>query len=602
MGFYEFKEQDAYDFARSVGIQTKVKGDELQFKTCPYCKPRGTDKTNIYTFSINLHNGMFKCLRASCNASGNMIILSKDFDFSLGTEVDEYYKPQKKYKKLPQPKEPIVPKPQAIEYLNSRGISEEVANKYQITVQNEHPNVLVFPFFDNNNALQFVKYRDTQYSKEKGGNKEWCEANSRPILFGMKQCNDKFDRLVFTEGQMDSLAVASCGIENAVSVPTGAKGFTWVPYCWDWVCKFDEIIVFGDHEKGHITLLEEIKNRFPNKIRHVREDDYMDCKDANELLVKHGKEAVIKAVENAIQLPIKRVISLSDVKAVDIYKLPKLKTGLEPIDKTLGGGLYFGGVTVLTGKRGHGKSTLGGQLLAQAISQGYTTFAYSGELPNYLFKSWLDFQIAGSRYVLESYIGNGYVDRYISDKNHQLIDKWYEDKAYLYDSSIIEDDEKENLLETIRNAIMQYGVKVILLDNLMTAMYLDEVRGTDKYDQQGTFVRKLTQIALRYGVLIILVAHQRKNGASTDVNDEIGGSGDISNLASVVISYGRDNNIAPDQRMVKIAKNRLFGKIDMTGFVTDYDEFSKRIYTSEFERDFDYGWNVGTYGDMDLTY
>ena len=37
MGYYKFKESDAWEFARASGIQNKQKGDELQFLYCPYC-------------------------------------------------------------------------------------------------------------------------------------------------------------------------------------------------------------------------------------------------------------------------------------------------------------------------------------------------------------------------------------------------------------------------------------------------------------------------------------------------------------------------------------------------------------------------------------
>ena len=120
---YEFKEQDAYDFAHQQGIEVYRAGDELHFKICPYCRPRAT-KGNTRTFSINLRTGQFKCLRASCGVTGNMIQLSKDFDFSLGTEVDEYYRPRKQYRKLKTPQKPIIPKDPAVKYLESRGISE----------------------------------------------------------------------------------------------------------------------------------------------------------------------------------------------------------------------------------------------------------------------------------------------------------------------------------------------------------------------------------------------------------------------------------------------------------------------------------------------
>lgn len=92
-----------------------------------------------------------------------------------------------------------------------------------------------------------MKYRNTKFRKGIDKNKEWSEADTMPILFGMKQCSN-FNRLIITEGQIDSLSVAECGFENAVSVPTGATGFTWLANCWDWITQFEEIVVFGDNE------------------------------------------------------------------------------------------------------------------------------------------------------------------------------------------------------------------------------------------------------------------------------------------------------------------------------------------------------------------
>ncbi|MDE6491675.1 MAG: hypothetical protein K2L37_00810, partial [Lactobacillus sp.] len=175
---YEFKESDAIDFARHIHAQTREHNGELFFRLCPYCNPKPS-RGNLSTFSINLKTGQFKCLRASCGVTGNMLTLSRDFDFSLGNEVDEYYRPRRQFRKIKTPKRPIEPKPEAIAYLSGRGISEEVIKKYQITVQTEHPNILVFPFMDDSGQMQFVKYRKTDFDQEKDKIKEWCEANCK---------------------------------------------------------------------------------------------------------------------------------------------------------------------------------------------------------------------------------------------------------------------------------------------------------------------------------------------------------------------------------------------------------------------------------------
>lgn len=589
---YEFNPSDAYDFARHVGILCKERGDELFFKTCPYCKPRAT-RGNVNTFSINLKTGQHKCLRASCGVSGNMITLARDFDFSLGTEIDEYYAPKKKYRELPQPKEPVIPKPEALQYLESRGISEEVAKRYEITVQTKNPNILVFPFYDEVGKLKFVKYRKTDFDKTKDANKEWCESKTKPILFGMKQCDTSFKRLVIVEGQMDCLAVATAGINNVVSVPTGAKGFTWVPYCWNWLCKWEEIIVFGDYEKGSISLLEELSKRLKTKIKHVREEDYLDCKDANEILLKYGKEQVIKCVENAIPIPVENVIDLADVKDVDPYSLEKIPTRIQEVDKLLCGGLIFGCVNLITGKSGKGKSTLASQILGNAIDCGYNVFAYSGELPNFLFKSAIDFQSAGPQNVIEENRGE-YVRRYVRKSAKEEIEEWYRGKCMLYDRTMV-NDEDTDLLKTIEQMIISQNVRVILIDNLMTMISQTNVKGS-KLDSQSNISHKLEDMARFYNVCIILVAHKRKDSGidDEDMDDSIRGDSDIVNSAGVIIHYNvNKDEVDMDEfpRIIAVTKNRVFGRTNYNGWKVKFDEKSKRIYGNNDDPDYLLGWN-----------
>lgn len=589
---YEFNPDDAYNFARHVGIEVKEHGGELFFKTCPYCKPRAT-RGNVRTFSINLKTGQFKCLRASCGISGNMVTLSKDFDFSLGNEVDEYYRPNKKYKRLKQPKEAIKPKPEAIQYLESRGISEEVAKKYEITVQTSHPNILVFPFYDEKGVLQFVKYRKTDFDKTKDANKEWCEASTKPVLFGMKQCDDSFDTLVVVEGQLDSLAVATAGIPNAVSVPTGAKGFTWIPYCWDWLCKWKKIIVFGDFEKGSISLLDELAKRLKDRVEHVREDNYKDCKDANEILLKYGAEQVRKCVEEPVKLPIDNVIDLADVKELDPYSIEKIPTGIADVDNLLCGGIPFGVVTIVTGKSGKGKSTFVGQIITRALNKGDNVFVYSGEMPNYLFKAAIDFQIAGPANVVEE-DRRDYVKRYVRKSAKDKIVEWYRGKCMLYDRTMVKDEDTD-LLNTIERMIVSQNARVIVIDNLMTMINKTRVKGS-KLEAQSEVSNALEDMARFYNVCIILVAHKRKDSGidDEDMDDSIRGDSDIVNSAGVIIHYNvnKDENTMENYpRIISVTKNRVFGRTSYRGWKVHYDEKSKRIYGDHDDLNICLGWD-----------
>ena len=105
------------------------------------------------------------------------------------------------------------------------------------------------------------------------------------------------------------------------------------------------------------------------------------------------------------------------------------------------------------------------------------------------------------------------------------------------------------------------------------------------------FVKKLARLALKHNVLIILVAHKRKNNFSTDANDEISGSGDITNLASVIISCERDKDAGQYQRVSKVTKNRLFGELELNGYKLDYDFKSKRIYGDGDDVAKEFSWN-----------
>lgn len=567
---YKFNADDLYDLANILNAITRIKGEELFFKFCPYCN--GGNHLDKETFSVNLKTGVFNCFRSSCLKQGHFVEMARDFNYSLKSDTS--------YVKLPQKN--FVIRNEAIEYLKRRGISPEITKKYKITTQTKNKNILVFPFYDENNILQFVKYRNIIKLTD-GSSKEWCEKNTKPILFGMNHC-ENFDYLIVNEGQIDTLSVAESGFKNVVSVPTGANGFTWLKHCYDWLIKFKKIIVFGDFENGKITLVDKLNKFIKNKIYVVRSEDYLFEKDANDILLKYGKQAIVKAIENAKISDVKYVKRLADVKSEDLLSKPHIQTGIEELDKAIVG-LFMEQVILISGKTGDGKSTFMSQLIVEALEQNFSVFVYSGELSNANFKYWLDLQIAGGINISVKKDKFGKEFYYLDDLILKKINKWYYDKLFIFDNSVIDDDELEEgnnkeyegVLDILEQAITRYDIKLACIDNLMVSLN-DADTTTDIYTKQSLFVKKLKKIAKKYEIAIILVAHPKKFKGEFD-NDSISGSQDISNLVDVVMYYERAKQGEKYDNKLSITKSRAVGEkfFGENAIKLVYSKKSKRI-------------------------
>ena len=216
------------------------------------------------------------------------------------------------------------------------------------------------------------------------------------------------------------------------------------------------------------------------------------------------------------------------------------------------------------------------QLVAEAIEQDNAVFVYSGELPNYHFKNWLDLQIAGKNHIETVKNEFGDDEYYLSEQTIAKINRWYYDKAFIFDNSAVSDDEFDGLIKVMVDAICRYDIKLVCIDNLMTAM--DSDPNTDIYRHQSAFVKNLENLAQQYDVAIILVAHPNKTHVALD-NDPVSGSSDITKAVSFVFNYQRANDGCGCDSYLMVTKNRMNGKL-LTGdnaIPLYYSEKSKRI-------------------------
>lgn len=283
-----------------------------------------------------------------------------------------------------------------------------------------------------------------------------------------------------------------------------------------------------------------------------------------------------------LSFPIK---CLSDVQKVDLLSLPHISTGIKSLDRLIEG-VFESQLIVVTGKRGQGKSTFASWLLSNALNQDRNIFAYSGELPDYHFRNWLDLQIAGKQNInTTKNEWNDFIYSLNDDAAKKLTD-YYSGRAYIYDNSAVTQGRLQDvLLGSIRYAAEHLNCRVVLVDNIMTAV---DMLDNDAYAVQSGFVKSLKALCAELKISIILVAHPRKTEQGKALmNDDVSGTADITNLADIVLAYSRldekESENGKYHSAISVTKNRLTGKLTMRNkpIKVTYSEMTKRIISDD---------------------
>ena len=571
-----------------------VVGDELKVKgVCPIC--RGGEHEDTDTFAINTTTGAWNCKRGGCQGingkrEGSFRDLCRYFgeDAPVGYSLPKQTAAKKKTYVRPDPEELLPITEEIVTYFATRSISENTLKDWNIS--SDKDGNIVFPFYNEENELIFVKYRKPRRHKKSDGPKEWRMAGTEGILFGMNMTS--FNRpLIITEGQIDAMSLYEAGITNVVSVPSGCQDTTWVDSCWDYLNNFKDIILFGDTDDAGLEMISSLSKRlgeekcmippeYPEFIWDGK-DQNRACKDANEILMSYGPEALKNVVDACEPAPIKGVLELSHIPFVDPTTVPRILTRIPRLDNMIGG-LGEGGVSVISGKRGEGKSTLSGPIALNAIEQGYSVCAYSGELSAYKFLEWIMLQATESKYIAyKTDVRSGKNICYVEQPIQKRIKEWLEGKFYLYDNSIVQDDKQtDSILKVFEACARRYGTKLFICDNLMSAL----VSADEENKAQAKFTAQLKAFATKYKAHVLIIAHPRKTKADAIFqNDDVSGASAITNLADVVL------NVEKSPKGIRVTKNRDFGT---TGFInTCYDPANRRIFQADTGDRTVYGWN-----------
>lgn len=383
----------------------------------------------------------------------------------------------------------------------------------------------------------------------------------------------------------DVMAVKS----NAVCL-SGIGSWENVKLCKDWISQFRYIFVASPDRE----LVENVR-RYVNWMVILSADpkQFKGFRSVAEYQEAHGGMAWERLMLNATPEASSGLINIADIQRRDLSKTYRTKSGLSMLDKSIGG-FRAGEMTVWTGKRGEGKSTMLGQVLCEAVDQGCKVCAYSGELVAERFKDWIMLQACGPNHSerrVDPLTGNEH--NFVPAGIYSIIDDWWSRKLYLYDIGISTAHDEDSILSEFEYAARVLGCGVFLVDNIMTARLKGD---RDYYRAQSLFTQRLVQFAKAFQVHVHLVAHPRKvdRGKAVEDSDDVSGTGDITNLADNVISVRRveqevDTGAFHDSELMvlKSRETGIRGKIRLC-----FDQTSNRFYQPGDGPNKRYGWEL----------
>lgn len=283
-----------------------------------------------------------------------------------------------------------------------------------------------------------------------------------------------------------------------------------------------------------------------------------------------------------------------------------VKSGIADIDKKLRG-LKKSYVTVMSGLRASGKSSVISEMALDAVESGNNVGIFSGELAPKNFMRWMDLQAAGRGYTEPTQF-EGYYN--VSRKYKEQIAEWLGQHFFLYNNDY--GNNYRAVAEQFEKAIEEKKLDLLILDNLMAFNIL--CLSDNKFEAQTAFILDMQRIAKKHNVHVLFVAHPRKAMGFLRL-DDISGTADLGNavdnalivhrvnndfkrLGKQMFGWKDDNPIFSATNVIEIAKDRDGGTMDY--FVPlHYEIETKRLKNYPAENKI-YGWNKSDDGFLNV--
>lgn len=464
----------------------KVAGGKTFCPKCHHTRKHKKDKS----LSVDVQSGMFNCHNPGCEFRGCAVVVEK--------HKKEFVKPSPRLEKLGK---------KAIEWFESdRGISNNTLIRLQITEAKEwmpqyEREVLVICFnYYRNEELVNIKFR--------GPEKSFKMAKDAELIFYNLDALRDQDEAVIVEGEIDCLTFHECGVYNSVSVPNGANRgsmkLEFLDNCWTSFEGKKKIVIATDGDDAGMELREELARRL-GKERCYMVDYPEGCKDANEVKVKFGKDAVLNLLTSAREWPLEGIKTMDEMfdTICDWYERgypPGDQSNVPGLDKFL----TFAPkqITTITGIPGHGKDEYSNWILALlAMNRGWKIGDCGFEEEPEQTVTKLIEKITGKAFDFRKDSANRMT---VQDFEHgiRIVDSHF----HFYNTEEIDTD-IDSILAIADRLVFKHGIKGLRINPWN---WIENNTGIEGTEYVSLVYSKIIRWARLRGVHVFIVAHTTK--------------------------------------------------------------------------------------------
>lgn len=422
-------------------------------------------------------------------------------------------------------------------WLEARGIDVEIASRHGLFTGRRHRHgegktawtevladasgdVLAFPTTRDGKVVgeHYRLTRDKRFFQRKGSAQVFWNGDclNDPAL-------ERGEPLIITEGQIDALTAITAGFPFAVSMPSGAQKppdgrladdldpldgsetdkptgrFGSLYNARAQLKAVKRIVIATDADDPGQRLAAEIVRRL-GPGRCARAEYPPGCKDINDVMVRHGRDAVVQCVVRAKPYPTQGLYRLSDFPELGEPQIYKAGWPLFDTHFRLAEGLFI----PVVGVPMHGKSSFLCDLAIHIAQRNSVRFAIAS------FETPIKPTLAGRmlRMALPCAIRNATDDEVARAK------------AFLEDRFVfIEADERTGnvedvtidwMLDRMHDAIMRYSVKFFIVDPWNEIEHR-RGPGETQSEYQNRAIRKMKAFCKTYGATLFVAVHPTKD-------------------------------------------------------------------------------------------